>query len=153
LKHLISSILLLLNPILGNPVYIPSIPDPEYFSVNTSIYNSTPEQCKPVNYNITYSGLKIEGAYSNLRVIAISVDLLDVLEMGSWVYVKSDDTLVSGTWQVQDVMNSRFRKSIDFLVEPKHNMLFRDFHKSAVEITKVNQLSTNPGRFSYYYLH
>lgn len=49
------------------------------------------------------------------RWIAISRDLKERLNFGDWVFVTGTG-VYDGYWQVQDVMNKRFKKKIDFLV-------------------------------------
>ena len=51
------------------------------------------------------------------RVIAISRDLRDTFAFGDSVYVQAGK--YSGTYVVHDVMNKRFKKKIDLLINPK----------------------------------
>jgi 3D (Asp-Asp-Asp) domain-containing protein len=51
------------------------------------------------------------------RVIAISRDLRDTFAFGDSVYVEAGK--YSGTYVVHDVMNKRFKKKIDLLINPK----------------------------------
>ena len=50
------------------------------------------------------------------RVIAISRDLRDTFAFGDSVYVEAGK--YSGTYVVHDVMNKRFKKKIDLLINP-----------------------------------
>jgi 3D (Asp-Asp-Asp) domain-containing protein len=51
------------------------------------------------------------------KVIAISRDLRDTFAFGDSVYVEAGK--YSGTYVVHDVMNKRFKKKIDLLINPK----------------------------------
>jgi 3D (Asp-Asp-Asp) domain-containing protein len=51
------------------------------------------------------------------KIIAISRDLRDTFAFGDSVYVKAGK--YSGTYVVHDVMNKRFKKKIDLLINPK----------------------------------
>jgi 3D (Asp-Asp-Asp) domain-containing protein len=51
------------------------------------------------------------------RVIAISRDLKDTFAFGDSVYVEAGK--YSGKYVVHDVMNKRFKKKIDLLINPK----------------------------------
>jgi len=51
------------------------------------------------------------------RIIAISRDLKDTFQFGDSVYVKAGK--YSGMYVVHDVMNKRFKKKIDLLINPK----------------------------------
>jgi 3D (Asp-Asp-Asp) domain-containing protein len=51
------------------------------------------------------------------RVIAISRDLKDTFAFGDSVYIQAGK--YSGKYVVHDVMNKRFKKKIDLLINPK----------------------------------
>ena len=51
------------------------------------------------------------------RVIAISRDLKDTFQFGDSVYIQAGK--YSGKYVVHDVMNKRFKKKIDLLINPK----------------------------------
>lgn len=51
------------------------------------------------------------------KVIAISRDLKDTFAFGDSVYIQAGK--YSGTYVVHDVMNKRFKKKIDLLINPK----------------------------------
>jgi 3D (Asp-Asp-Asp) domain-containing protein len=51
------------------------------------------------------------------RIIAISRDLKDTFQFGDSVYIQAGK--YSGKYVVHDVMNKRFKKKIDLLINPK----------------------------------
>ena len=65
------------------------------------------------------------------RVVAISRDLKSIFSFGDSVLVDAGD--FSGVYYVEDVMNKRFSKKIDILINPKdtHAKMFN------VKITKL----------------
>jgi 3D (Asp-Asp-Asp) domain-containing protein len=65
---------------------------------------------------ITASGAKItKGKPYEHRWLAVSRDLLDDYPFGSIVYITGVGKY-NGYWKVQDVMNKRYKNSIDLLV-------------------------------------
>lgn len=98
-------------------------------------YNPTPSQCDGSPFN-TADGTYIDPTKlknKEFRWCALSWDLMDdayrrkvrhedwawrgTIEFGDTIYVESESKpFINGKWIVHDVMNGRYRKSIDFLV-------------------------------------
>lgn len=89
--------------------------------VIATIYHATPSQCND-DYLTTASGMKIEctdSAYKH-RCIAVSRDLLGEFPYGTEVIVSGCEVEeYNGVWVVNDTMNKRYRRRVDFLVNPK----------------------------------
>lgn len=88
--------------------------------VTLTYYQPVKEQCdnKPL---ITADGSKINLNYlksGKIRWCAISRDLLYLFPKGKpkRIYIEG-----FGTYQVRDVMNRRFRHSVDILIHPKNS--------------------------------
>ncbi len=68
--------------------------------------------------NITASGFKIDTKNAKRhRIIAVSRDLKKKLKFGSKVRIEGAGKY-SGTYTVRDVMNKRYKKRIDILINP-----------------------------------
>lgn len=81
-------------------------------------YNAVESQCDgdPL---VTASGARIDLDSLNkyqYRWIAISRDLLEFYKFGDSVFIESDNKSVEGWWVVNDLMNRRWSRRIDFLV-------------------------------------
>ena len=85
--------------------------------VTATVYNAVPEQTDSTPF-ITASGSIINPECPEVhRWVAVSQDMLkEGWEFGECIEVKGAGNL-DGVWQIQDVMNRRYKKSIDFLVE------------------------------------
>lgn len=91
--------------------------------IKATYYNPTSGQCDATPL-VTGSGYKINLSKlkkGEIKVVAVSRDLLKVYPYGSTIYVHQPVHL-RGTYRVEDTMNSRFRKRIDFLVYDKLNV-------------------------------
>jgi 3D (Asp-Asp-Asp) domain-containing protein/uncharacterized membrane protein YuzA (DUF378 family) len=101
-------------------VQIKEIP---FHKLKATYYNPVQSQCDG-NPLITGSGYKIDLKKlkrKQIKIVALSRDLLKVYPYGSTIYVHQPVHL-RGTYRVEDTMNSRFRKRIDFLVYDKLNV-------------------------------
>jgi len=87
------------------------------FIVTATIYHAVPEQTD-ADYLITASGAVIEECCAGShRWIAVSRDLEEEgLFFGAKVYVTGTG-IFDGVWTVQDRMNKRWTRRIDFLVD------------------------------------
>ena len=85
--------------------------------VTATVYNAVPEQTDSTPF-ITASGSIINPECPEVhRWVAVSQDMLkEGWKFGECIEVKGAGNL-DGVWQIQDVMNRRYKKSIDFLVE------------------------------------
>ena len=93
-----------------------------------TVYQAVPWQTNEDNFN-TASMFRLNKKFNHYqyRVLAISRDLLKHLTFGDTVYVKGTD--YEGLWVVNDLMNKRFTKTIDFLIDPDMpNGLWHDVH-------------------------
>lgn len=91
-------------------------------TVTATTYKLTVRENGPYGNNMA-SGFRVnEKLPGNDRVIAVSRDLLKKYPFHSDVIIKGAGKL-DGKWKVEDVMNKRFRKRIDFLLnwKVKHN--------------------------------
>ena len=110
-----------------------------------TVYNAVVEQCDADPFT-TADGSKIDKAKleaGKLRWIALSQDLVDdsykaklhpglfkgKFKFGDTVKVESlKHSFMNGLWVVRDVMNKRYRQSMDFLIPLKaKKLLGRDF--------------------------
>ena len=85
--------------------------------VTATVYNAVPEQTDNTPF-LTASGSIINpDCPETHRWGAVSQDMLkEGWEFGECIEVRGAGNL-DGVWQIQDVMNRRYKKSIDFLVE------------------------------------
>ena len=85
--------------------------------VTATVYNAVPEQTDNTPF-LTASGSIINpDCPETHRWVAVSQDMLkEGWEFGECIEVRGAGNL-DGVWQIQDVMNRRYKKSIDFLVE------------------------------------
>ena len=91
-------------------------------TVTATTYKLTVRENGPYGNNLA-SGYKASYKHPGLnRVIAVSRDLLEHYPFHTYVIVKGAGKL-DGIWKVEDVMNERFTKRIDFLIgwKTKHN--------------------------------
>jgi len=89
-----------------------------YDIVEATMYTVDPKQTDMTPL-ITASGFKIDSLYpEKQRIIAISRDLKKKYKFGTKVMVKGTGKW-DGIYTVNDVMNKRWRKKIDILVNPK----------------------------------
>jgi 3D (Asp-Asp-Asp) domain-containing protein len=85
------------------------------YLLTATVYNAVPMQTDDTPL-ITASGAKItKGKPYEHRWLAVSRDLLDDYPFGSIVYITGVGKY-NGYWKVQDVMNKRYKNSIDLLV-------------------------------------
>jgi 3D (Asp-Asp-Asp) domain-containing protein/uncharacterized membrane protein YuzA (DUF378 family) len=98
-------------------VQIKEIP---FHKLKATYYNPTSGQCDATPL-VTGSGYKINLGKlkrKEIKVVALSRDLLKIYPYGSTIYVHQPVHL-RGTYRVEDTMNSRFKNRIDFLVYDK----------------------------------
>ena len=106
--------------IIQDSVVVKEIP---FRKIKATYYNPTSGQCDKTPL-VTGSGYKInlkKLKNKEIKVIAVSRDLLKIYPYGSTIYVHQPVHL-RGTYKVEDTMNSRFRNRIDFLVYDKLNV-------------------------------
>ena len=108
-----------------------------YLMVRTTYYNPVESQCDS-DPLVTADGSKInlrklrEG---NLKWLAISPDLLPEYPLGTKVRVTSKKyPKISGVYVIHDVMNPRFRYSIDVLSHIDHGHIF------GIHLTKMEKV-------------
>ena len=88
-----------------------------HFCIGT-YYNATESQCDGTPF-VTASNKVIDTALLNshqLRWVAISRDLKKYYNFGDTIYVESENECLNGKWVVQDLMNRRYYRYVDFLV-------------------------------------
>ena len=88
------------------------------FLVTATIYHATPEQTDDTPF-ITASGAKIEECCpGDHRWLAVSRDLEEEgFTFGVRVMITGTDSPLDGVWIIQDRMNKRWSRRIDFLVD------------------------------------
>jgi 3D (Asp-Asp-Asp) domain-containing protein len=87
-----------------------------YKMVKATYYQPLAGQCD-ASPLVTATGYKIDLIRlknKEIRILAISRDLLKKYPYHSEIYINSPDHL-RGCWKVEDTMNKRFRNRIDFL--------------------------------------
>jgi 3D (Asp-Asp-Asp) domain-containing protein len=123
MKLLLISLLTVFPLILGRlgdfsptiPLYI--LPITTSIKVTMTTYSVSVSQTDSNPYE-TASGFNLDKINPKKhRIIAISRDLRDTFKFGDSVYVKAGK--YSGRYVVHDVMNKRFKKKIDILINPK----------------------------------
>ena len=84
------------------------------YIVTATVYNADPRQCNK-NCFVTASGFKLDkkDQYRH-KIIAVSRDLLTVMPFGTKILIEG--TAYDGIYTVQDVMNKRYKKRIDILI-------------------------------------
>lgn len=98
------------------------IEDENTHYVDATVYNALKAQTNS-QPNITASNKRIKNVHKagDLRWIAVSRDLAEKIPFGSKVEVSGitgpDADYYNGIWQVEDLMNKRFDRKIDFLVD------------------------------------
>ena len=103
--------------VIKDSVQIDTVP---FRKIKATYYNPTSGQCDKTPL-ITGSGYKInlkKLKNKNIKVVALSRDLLKIYPYGSEIYVHQPVHL-RGFWKVEDTMNKRFSNKIDFLVYDK----------------------------------
>ena len=106
--------------IIKDSVIVDVVP---FKKIKATYYNPTAAQCDG-NPLVTGSGYKInlkKLKNKEIKIVALSRDLLKIYPYGSEIYVHQPVHL-RGTYRVEDTMNSRFRNRIDFLVYDKLNV-------------------------------
>jgi 3D (Asp-Asp-Asp) domain-containing protein len=91
-------------------------------TITATTYKLTAAENGPYGNNLA-SGFKASYKHPGLnRVIAVSPDLLKQYPFHSYVIVKGASKF-NGVWRVEDVMNKRYTKRIDLLIDwkTKHN--------------------------------
>jgi 3D (Asp-Asp-Asp) domain-containing protein len=87
-------------------------------TVTATTYKLTVRENGPYGNNLA-SGFKASYKHPGLnRVIAVSPDLLDSFPFHSYVIIKGTGKF-DGIWKVEDIMNKRFTKRIDLLIDWK----------------------------------
>jgi 3D (Asp-Asp-Asp) domain-containing protein len=106
--------------IIQDSVIVKEVP---FRKIKATYYNPTAGQCDKTPL-VTGSGYKInlkKLKNKDIKVVAVSRDLLKIYPYGSTIYVHQPVHL-RGTYKVEDTMNSRFKNRIDFLVYDKLNV-------------------------------
>lgn len=96
-----------------------SRPDDPGDSVTITWYNPVVSQCDSdplVTADMSRIDLDALGK-REIRWIAVSRDLLGDYSMGDTIYLESPNPKINGEWVIHDVMNRRFTKRIDLLVD------------------------------------
>ena len=91
-----------------------------YKKLKATYYNPVQGQCDATPL-VTGSGYEINLAKlkrKEVKVVAVSRDLLKIYPYGSTIYVHQPVHL-RGCWRVEDTMNKRFTNRVDFLVYDK----------------------------------
>lgn len=84
--------------------------------VTMTTYTTSAKQTDSTPF-VTASGFKLDSINPKKhRIIAISRDLRDTFDFGDSVYVEAGK--YSGVYRVHDLMNKRFTKKIDILINP-----------------------------------
>ena len=95
-------------------------------TVTATTYKLTRAENGPYGNSLA-SGFKANYKHPGLnRVIAVSPDLLDSFPFHSYVIVRGAGKRFDGIWKVEDVMNARWNKRIDFLInwKVKHDKFY-----------------------------
>ena len=95
-------------------------------TVTATTYKLTAAENGPYGNHLA-SGFKASYKHPGLnRVIAVSPDLLDSFPFHSYVIIKGAGKF-NGIWKVEDIMNKRFTKRIDLLIDwkIKHNKFYK----------------------------
>ena len=83
--------------------------------VTATVYNAVEEQCNSDPGNTAFMfKLDLKNPYKH-RIVAVSRDLLDKFPGGTKIKITNAGPY-SGIWEVQDKMNKRYTKRIDFLI-------------------------------------
>jgi len=112
-------------------------------TVTATTYKLTVRENGPYG-NSMASGFKVSYKHPGLnRVVAVSRDLLNQYPFHTFIIVKGAGKL-DGIWRVEDVMNKRFTKRVDFLIDWKvkhnkfNNVIIKKYgkHKSNIKHRK-----------------
>ena len=141
MKLIILLILLIPNK-LSNSYVIKNVTDIfEYVTVTTYTATTNETDSTPL---ITASGFKLDSLNpAKHRIIAVSRDLKSKWEFGTRVKIFNAG-IYNGIYHVADVMNKRFTKRIDFLIDWKvkhnkfNNVIIKKYgkHKSNIKHSK-----------------
>lgn len=95
------------------------------YVVKVTMYTTDPKQTDDSPF-ITASGFKLDSTNPKKdKIIAISRDLKDSLKFGTKVRLENIGEY-SGEYVVHDVMNRRFKKRIDILINPDERAISFD---------------------------
>jgi 3D (Asp-Asp-Asp) domain-containing protein len=95
-------------------------------TVTVTTYKLTARENGPYGNSLA-SGFKASYKHPGLhRVIAVSPDLLKYYPFHSYVIIKGTGKF-DGIWKIEDIMNKRFTKRIDLLIDwkVKHNKFYK----------------------------
>jgi 3D (Asp-Asp-Asp) domain-containing protein len=82
--------------------------------VTTTVYNAVVEQCNSdPSHTASMFKLDLKNPFKH-KIIAVSRDLLKIFPFKT--FVRIEGTRYDGVYQVQDVMNKRYTKRIDILI-------------------------------------
>ena len=96
----------------------PPITAPKQIMVTATMYEPVPTQTDSTP-NITADGTRINIRYAGkYRYIAVSRDLLEIVNYGDYVVIEGIDGKYDGVWQVKDTMHPRWTNRIDILCDP-----------------------------------
>ena len=96
--------------------YIPV--EPTTMTVTATMYEPVPTQTDSTP-NITADGTRISIKHAGkYRYLAVSRDLLDVVNYGDYVVVEGINGKYDGVWQVKDTMHPRWTNRVDLLCNP-----------------------------------
>jgi 3D (Asp-Asp-Asp) domain-containing protein len=135
-------------------ILLTSAPD----TVIATTYKLTARENGPYG-NVLASGFEANKEYpGNDRVVAVSRDLLKKYPLHTDILIKGAGKL-DGIWKVEDVMNKRFKKRIDFLLNWKvkhnkfNNVTIRSYgkHKSDIRHRKRGVNAIHNVRAKQYY--
>ena len=83
-------------------------------SVTATVYNAVVEQCNSdPGHTASMFELDLDNPYSH-KIIAVSRDLLTKYPFGSLVIIRG--TAYDGIYQVEDLLNKRYKNRIDILI-------------------------------------
>ena len=103
----------------------PKEPDTKYIHIKPNTLQVTATMYEPVptqtdsTPNITADGTRINVKYAGkYRYLAVSRDLLGILEYGDYVVIEGINVKYDGVWQVKDTMHPRWTNRVDLLCNP-----------------------------------
>ena len=86
------------------------------FTVTATVYHAVPEQCNAdPGHTASMFKLDLRNPYKH-RVLAVSRELRKHFPYGTKVIVSGTNSRYDGIWTVEDTMNKRFTRRIDFLI-------------------------------------
>ena len=96
------------------------------YKVTVTTYNPTKAQCDNTP-NITADGTRINTKYAGkYRYLAVSRDLLEIVNYGDYVVIEGIDGRYDGVWQVKDTMHPRWKNRVDLLCNPGTEQFKKD---------------------------